>query len=304
MRIAGIDIGGTRIKTGIFDNGKIIKREVFPTGASQGPERVIGKIVEFLKENRVERAGIGVPGLVEPKRGVVRIPPNLPGWVEVEMGRVIGEETGIPVFIGNDANIYALGEWRFGRGKGKRNLVVLTLGTGVGGGIIVNGKLLLGSTGGAAEVGHITLDPSGPLCNCGNRGCLEAYLGSKYLVDRAKALLKKFGKEEIEESKITPEYLSERAEEGDSVALALWDEYGFYLALGIVNLIHLFDPEIVILGGGVVNAFKFFSGRMRNELKRRLMHFEGRKIRIEVSKLGDDAGVYGAYYYAEREGDV
>lgn len=303
MRIAGIDIGGTRIKTGIFENGEIVERDVFPTGASSGSEKIIGKIIDFFKNRNVEKAGIGVPGLVD-RKGVVRIPPNLPGWIEVDMKGIIEKETQIPVFIGNDANIYALGEWRYGKGKGKKNLIVLTLGTGIGGGIIVDGKLLMGSTGGAAEVGHITLDPSGPQCNCGGRGCLEAYLGSNYLAERARVLSKKFDKKELETSDLSPLNLSIWAEAGNPLALSLWDEYGFYLALGIVNLIHIFDPELIVLGGGVKNAFKFFRERMWREIRKRTMSFEGRKVKIEVSSLGDDAGVYGAYYYAEREGNV
>lgn len=302
MKIAGVDIGGTFIKAGRFSEGKLEEWTTLGTGAQDGPEKVIEKVERIIKDWGVERVGIGVPGLVD-REGVVRIPPNLPGWDEVGLRRILEERAGIEVWVLNDANAFALGEWKFGWEGRFRNMVLLTLGTGIGGGIIVDGRLLLGKTGGAAEVGHITLNPDGPLCNCGNRGCLEAYIGSSYFTLRVKALMKKMGFDrEIEE--LTPQMVYEFAERGELFAREAWKEYGYYLGLGILNLIHIFDPEAVILGGGISNAFPFFRDSLMDVLEKRLMKYPGRNIVVDVAKLKEEGGVYGAYYMALKRGNV
>ena len=304
----GIDVGGTFIKGGLVSKGQLIDFQKIETEAERGPERVIQNIaslIERLKREDTEAAGVGVPGMVDMKNGIVRLPPNLPGWDEVHLTEKLEQMVSIPTFAGNDANFYAVGEWQFGAGIGADDLIVLTLGTGLGGGIISGGRLLLGANFAAGEVGHISIVPNGQQCRCGNRGCIEAYVGRDYLVERAKYLAQKWHSDRLSnKSTLSPKLIAEAADEGDEAAKALWHEFGRMLGIAIVNYVHILDPELVVLGGGVVGAWNHFIDPLMAEVKARLMDFPERKLKVVKGALGDMAGIYGAAFVAMKRGAV
>ena len=307
--VIGIDMGGTFLKAGRCRNGEIEEFREIPTEAEKGPDAVVNNILRVISELALEdtvAVGIGAPGMVDTTNGIVRYPPNLPGWNEFPLGKILSEKTGLPVYVGNDANLYALGEWRWGAGQGARYLVVLTLGTGVGGGIIIDGKLLVGANFAASEVGHITISSDGPYCKCGNRGCVEAFLGRDYLVTFARRQIQKWrGHTELsEDAEITPKLLYELALKNDELALFVWREYGRMLGIAIVNYVHIIDPEIVVIGGGIANAWDLFINSTLEEVRSRLMSFPSRKLEIKKGILGNEAGIYGAAYLAMSEGNV
>ncbi len=280
-----------------------------PTEAEQGLDKVVLNIARAIDELRTEdtmAVGLGAPGMVDTENGIVRYPPNLPGWDEVPLASILSQKVGLPVYVGNDANLYALGEWRWGAGKGLKNLVVLTLGTGVGGGIIIDGKLLKGANFAAGEVGHVTIEMNGPFCRCGNRGCVESFLGRGYFISFALRQIEKWADMTSlsPTPELTPAEIYEAAKQGDKLSLFLWREYGRILGVAIVNYAHLIDPEVVIIGGGISNAWEFFIPSTMAEIKSRLMSFPGRKLSVKKGELGDEAGLYGAAYLAASEGQV
>ncbi len=296
----GLDVGGTFIKSALLDeNGKILRRGKTPTESQSGPDRVIENIrnaIYSVIEEGTTAIGVGMPGLVDMETGIVRIPPNFKEWDEVNLKSPLEKEFKVPVYIGNDANNYGLGEWQFGAGRGYKNLVVLTLGTGVGGAIILNGRLYVGSRYAAGELGHITIVSDGPQCNCGNRGCLESFIGTQYLLHRASILLRR-SFDEVRE-------LYDLAVSGNFTAKELFREYGRYLGIALTNFVHIFDPDIIILGGGVVNSFELFKDSMTEEMGKRVMKIPGRKNVVVKGKLGDDAGILGSFYLAKKNGRV
>ncbi len=298
--IVGVDVGGTFIKSAILDeSGVILKRGRVKTDADLGPDRVISNIIrsiDYVWSPYVKAIGIGMPGLVDMKTGIVRIPPNFKDWYEVNLAEAIREKFATDVYIGNDANNYALGEWKFGAGKGYKNLIVLTLGTGIGGALILDGKLYTGSRFAAGELGHMSIEIEGPQCNCGNRGCLESFVGTNYFLRRANLLLKK-------DFKLVEEVYN-LALEGNVVARELFDEFGRYLGVAITNYIHIFDPDVIILGGGVSKSFDLFKKSMFDEIDKRVMKIPGRKNLVLTATLEDDAGILGSFYLAKNHGRV
>lgn len=308
MKIGAVDVGGTNIVFGVFEDRILLEKHHVPTEASRGKDVVIRKlkdVMKFFMEKGVARVGVGMPGLVNHDSGVVEIPPNIEGWIKEDLKTILEKDSGLEVFILNDANAYVMGEWKFGAGKGKKDLILLTLGTGVGGGIITGGKLLLGKTHAAGEVGHIVINPSGPLCKCGQRGCLEAYIGNKYFVERAFYMKKKFPDSLLNHyNEITPRVIGECARRGDRLSTYLWNEFGHLLGVGLVTLIHIFDPEIIILGGGISKSFDLFINSTLQVLENRVMNYKKRGVEVVLAQLQDEAPLYGAYYFALVRGNV
>jgi glucokinase len=293
MRIIGIDIGATYIKAGVVLEEKVIHETKIPTPL---PQELSYEIIELAKELDGDKLGVGMPGLVT-EDGIVYSPPNLPGIERLPLKEILEKELKIPVRVSNDANCVALGEWKYGAGKGKKNLIVLTLGTGVGGGLIIDGKLYTGR-GFAGEVGHITIEPNGPLCRCGNYGCLEAFVGSDYMVERTlKGINLGVDTSLSSCTEITPEDISEHAKAGDRFAKDIIEEVGYYLGTGIANLASILDPEIVIVGGGVSNAGEILFNRIRNTVQRRL--YTRNQLDIVCAELGDKGGILGSALYAK-----
>ncbi len=243
--------------------------------------------------------GIGVPGLTDARRGVVHLLTNVAGWRNVPLAQRMTRRLGLPVFVDNDANLFTLGEWRFGAGRGARHLVGLTLGTGVGGGLVINGALDRGASGTAGELGHSIIDPGGRRCGCGGRGCLETLVGTAAILELARrAVRRRAGRLRTlvrqARGRITPELVCNAAQRGDASALAIWRTVGQTLGLGVAGLVNLLNPDRVIIGGGVAGAWVWFAPSLIATVRQRAMSVPARAVRIVRAHLGDSAGIVGA----------
>ncbi len=303
----GIDLGGTFIKFGIVtQKGKIVKKLSKDTRAAEGPKVVTKQILKGISEllegekYKIHGIGIGAPGVVSSKKGTVENAPNLPGWGKVHLGKIISEATGIRCVVENDANAAAVGEMIFGAGKTYDSFVMVTLGTGVGGGIILNRKLFKGEFGAAGEIGHITIDYKGEKCNCGSYGCIEAYLGNTHLVDRVQAEL-----EEAPESMInrmiaggtrplSPQIISEAAVAGDSFAIEMIKESGRLLGYAMASVSNLLDVSTIIIGGGVAGFGNTLLESVKSGMTQRLLKSLQPRVKVLRAKLKNEAGIKGA----------
>lgn len=306
--IVGVDLGGTRIRACLADErGTILARANRLTLAEEGQEAVLHRIVEAVREAIGEHkasdlagVGIGAPGPLDPKTGVIFTPPNLPGWHNVPLKAILEEALGLPVYAGNDANLAALGERHFGAGQGVDDLIYITVSTGIGGGIITDGKLLVGADGAAGEVGHQTIDMNGPRCNCGNIGCLEVLAAGPAIARSAIAAIQR-GEETLIAALaretgdiVTAAHVTRAAHSGDAVARRIIRQAGEYIGVEVVNLLHLFNPRLVIIGGGVaMGAGELLFGPIREMVQARAMEIY-RQTRIVPADLGDDVGLLGA----------
>jgi len=304
----GVDLGGTNIKAGLVnEEGRVLAAAEVPTQASEGPDAVIARMVRLAGDLRGKSpgsllgVGVGSPGPLDPAEGSIYSTPNMPGWDNYPMRKKMEEKLRVPVIVENDANCAALAEsWR-GAGQGSRTMILLTLGTGIGGGIVIDGKLVNGARISAGEVGHIVINYDGPKCGCGNHGCLEAYAGAAAIVARARELLEKPGTVSVlrewtlEDPKtLTPALISKAAGQGDGPALSVLRETGRLLGVGIGSLVNLFAPEVVILGGGVAAAGDVLFAAVREEVKRRAMAPASERVRIVPAAMGNSAGMVGA----------
>ncbi len=305
MVVLGIDIGGTKLAAGIVDaSGRILARGEVPTLAAEGPERVLERTIQLSKDllraldvsvDAVRRIGIGCAGPVDRQAGLILNPPNLPGWVRVPLVEHIEKALSLPAVLENDANAAALGEFRYGAGKGTSSLVYLTVSTGIGGGIILDGKVWHGLKDGAGEVGHMTVMPDGPMCGCGNRGCLEALASGPSIVCRALELLEKGRSSRLRGIQdLTAADVVRLALEGDQVAREVWDQAVAYLGLGIAAVITILAPERVVIGGGVTRAGDFLFDPLRREVRSRIKLVAVDSVPILPAALGPDVGILGA----------
>ena len=291
----GIDLGATRLKMALVDEkGKCFyRREVktlFRSNRAALVDSIVGNVNDIVKTSGISKrnilgVGIGVPGPVDSRKGIVRYFPNIKGWEQVPLKSILEKKLRLKVALDNDVNAMTLGEYRFGAGKGAENLVCLTLGTGVGGGIIINGEIYRGSTMCAGEIGHIPINEKGPRCNCRGIACLERYIGNRYILYRTK---KVFGKN------ITLERLDDLARMGNKRAIGIWEDVGRKLAVALAGVVNLLNPDIIVIGGGVSNAGELIFGPLRRELKARAMLDQARHVKIIRAKLGDNAGIIGA----------
>ncbi|MGQ9584056.1 MAG: ROK family protein [Anaerolineae bacterium] len=317
-RILAVDVGGTQLRAAVADeHGHLFSRATMLTRASEGLSAVLARIGSVAAEavapvgwDRVDAVGVAAPGPLDPVAGVVLGAPNLPGWENVPLRDELARRTGKPVVVGNDANVAALAEHRFGAGRGLRHLIYITVSTGIGGGMIVDGKLLLGARGLAGEVGHMVLEPLGPRCGCGNRGCLEA-LASGTAIGRqareqigagAETGILKFAGGVVE--KVTAREVSQAAQAGDELALALLRRAGYYLGLGIYNLLALLNPEAVVLGGSVMKAGDLLFDPIWETVRAVTPRPYWEALRIVPAELGDDVGLLGALALVLHEGLV
>lgn len=316
---AGIDIGGTNIKFGLFDaQGTILYKEQRPTMAEKGPTpllHLVTNIAERLLYYAAEESylvkwvGVGSPGAIDHRTGKVVGPsPNIEGWVGTEIGASMSERLNMPVFVDNDANSMALAETRFGAAMGARSVVCATVGTGVGGGVIIDGKLVHGSTSSAGELGHMTISVDGPECACGNRGCIESFCSSQAIIDRTKAKLKKgltdIFKEVLEGSidNLTIKKLFAAARKGDPVAAEVIEETAVYLGVGLSGVVNLLNPEVVVVGGGITDGGAGFVSAVAREIKKRAFFSATEKLLVVKAALGNDAGFMGAGLLGEVNG--
>ncbi len=302
----GVDIGGTRVKLGIVRGGKILLQQSFPTRTiASGPEaleRGIAAAVQGLRSvfrGRVESLGVGVPGLVLYPQGIVQTCANVPGWKEVPLRARLQRRLKIPVRVDNDVHAMALAEWRYGAGKGVRNLVCVTLGTGVGGGFILDGRLYRSRLGPSAEIGHIPVGEKGPACSCGGSACLERYVGNRDVIRLLRRRLERGEKSRILRlvdgrlDRLTPEVVDRACALGDRVALETWEEAGQKIGLVLAKVVNLLSPDRIVIGGGLAQAGRWLFEPIRRTLRERAMRPLG-NIPVVPAKLGMSAGVVGS----------
>ena len=304
-KFLGIDIGGTNLRGKIIsERGDVLGEGKTRSDAHMGISSLMENLAGFIKgfsREEISAIGIGVPGTVDRRDGTLVHAPNIANtknfpFTEALLER-IGTET--PVFIENDASCAALGEHRAGAGRDSDSMVMITLGTGFGGGIILDGNLWSGEDGFAGELGHMTIDLSGPECACGGRGCVETYVSQvaiKRIVRERPELAQKLAG--TEESAI-PERLAELARKKDPEAVSVWNDFGANLGVGISILVNVLDVKTVVVGGGLSNAWELFIGKTLEEAKRRCLGEAASKLKIKRAALGDDSGVLGACYVAK-----
>ena len=303
--VIGVDLGGTNLRTAILSpDGNILDRHKEATHAADGREKVVSRLIENIKRQRksaiqqgfdVVAVGVGAPGVIQVDKGIVVKSPNFPDWNNLPLKDQLEKTLGTPVFLENDANAAALGEqWR-GAGRGIRSMILLTLGTGVGGGIILDNKIWHGADGMAGEIGHMTLIPDGRPCTCGNTGCLEMYSSARGIVQSFReALGKASGGVPDQLEQVSSEQVYEAAGAGNEIAVRVMKDMGRMLGIGIASLINIFNPERIVVGGGVKDAWPLFIGATREEIMKRAFAVPAKRTEIVPSQLGDDAGMVGA----------
>ena len=310
----GIDVGGTNVKIALVDgDGKIIYSNSVPTYAQMGYEYTVNNIKQAIKDlmketnteaKDIQGIGFDFPGQVDCKTGVVKNAPNIPGWVNVPIAQMIEDEFHIPTRIDNDVRCAALGELKFGAGRGCENFVCITVGTGIGSGLVINGKVVRGAANAAGEIGHIKLQmEDGPLCGCGDSGCLEAFASGPSIVAMAQEYLKggksaKF-RELAGDGEITPYIVAKAAEAGDPVARRIFEKMGYYIGMGLTSVINLLNPEKIIIGGGVAECGELLLDPIRRTINERAMKVQREAVEIVPAELGNSAGVIGASMLVE-----
>lgn len=282
--VIGIDIGGTALKIGQFlADGTCVNQTTLPTPQPPHPQAMVelmAAAIEQLDPKPNHRAiGVGTPGPTDPSGRIALIGINLPGWREVPLADLLEAKLGLPTFVANDANCAGLGESWLGAGRNFQNLILLTLGTGVGGAIILNNQLFTGSYGAAGELGLITIDADGDPCNSGNNGSLEQHLS-------VQAIKRKTQK--------TPTELAKLAASGDKTALAFWEQYGKDLGAGLASLIYVLTPEAILIGGGISASAEFFLPSTKKEIEKRVVGISRMESQLLTAELGNQAGMVGA----------
>ena len=318
LPVLAIDIGGTKIIIALIsDKGDMIAREYCPTLADEGLQPVIDRMLASvdhllglrnIDSSQVHSLSLASAGIIDMEKGIVTLSPNLPGWRDIPLRKIVEERVGIKTFLLNDANAAALAEHRLGAGKGTSNLMFVTVSTGIGGGIIIDDRLYFGASGGAGEIGHTTIDVNGPECVCGNVGCLEVLASGTALAGEAirrigdgeKSALIEMVAGKIEN--ITAEEVALAAQGGDSLSLEVIARTAVYLGVGMVNLVHLFNPEIIVIGGGVSKMGDLLLEPVRQVVRERAFPLLAQAVRIVPARLGDDAGVFGAAIFAFEQG--
>lgn len=308
MRYAvGVDLGGTKILTALVgETGEVAGRERVAT-PQRGPEAVVEAIAGTVRAvlsgvnpPDVLGVGVGAPGPMNPGTGVVYQPPNLEGWHDVPLADLLAARMRMPAHVENDANAAAVGEWWKGAGRGVSDLIYLTVSTGVGGGIIIGDRLVHGVSGTAGEIGHMTIEVNGPRCVCGNTGCLEALVSGTAIArmtreaiaaGRPTAILDLAGGDP---SGVTAEIVDRAARRGDALAREIFERAGFYLGVGVANLLNLFNPARIIIGGGVSKAGDLLFEPTRRTVRLRAFERPARDAEIVPAQLGDDVGAVGA----------
>ena len=306
--VIAVDLGGTQLRVAACSGGRqMIVRHAEPTKAAEGLEPVLGRMVAGIRAvgdevgwDRVKAVGVSAPGPLDPWRGMILWAPNLPGWKDVPLGERLSKAVDRPVFLGNDANLAALAEQRHGAGQGYTDLIYITVSTGIGGGVISDNRLIIGRRGLGAEVGHMTVEAHGPVCNCGNIGCLEAMASGTALARQAREMVAAGIRTRISElvggdaEKISAKIIHEAAEDGDPVAVDLWRKAGVYLGVGIVNLMYLFGPGAIVIGGGLTKAGDLLFAPMRVTVRQRIKEVYWKECPIVSPALGDDVSLIGA----------
>jgi glucokinase len=293
--IIGIDLGGTNLKIALLDLAyKIKDKAVLSTVRFSQKEVLISAIADavnkIIKNNRLKKTdilgvGLGLPGLIDAHQGIVHFFPNIPGWMQVNLKQILEKKLKLPVFIDNDANLMALAEYKLGAAKGARNAVCLTLGTGVGGGIIIEGKLYRGSSFAAGEIGHMPVNEKGPVCNCAGFACLESYIGNQRILHQARKIFKR---------RVSLEDLSRAAAGGNKKAQGIWTGVAAKLGLVLSGVVNLLNPDCIVIGGGVAEAGRVLFDALIETILTRAMIVQAKAVKVRKAKLGNNAGMIGA----------
>src|SRR5215216_5105513 len=299
--VFAVDLGGTHLRVALVDDaGRIFKQLKQETPKGDSANCIIDALVRAAQQWDSDKlpvvaASIMVPGPVDSDKAVVLQAPNLPSLVNFALKAELEQRLGWPVFLENDANAAAVGEMWMGAARGCRDVMSVTLGTGVGGGVILDGKLWRGSHGSAGEIGHTTVDPfSGLKCKCGNTGCLELFASATAIVRMTRESLSLFPETSLKSDDLTAEKVYDAGQKGDELALAVFKRFGMYLGIGLANLINLIDPQIIVITGGVVNGWDLFSGEMYRQVKERAFRTTAQQVKIAKAECGDNAGLLGA----------
>jgi len=296
-----IDIGGTQLRAGLYPANSTVPltmKKIATRGKDSAVDRLIALISELWPGDGFTVRGIGAdaPGPLDSNTGVIYKAPNIPAWKNLPLRQILEDHFHVPVILGNDANLAALGEWRYGAGQGHHDLIYFTISTGIGGGVISNDQLLLGHRGLAAELGHVTIMDGGPMCGCGQRGHLEAissgtgiakYVNEQLVLGRASSLPK--------DPPVTARQVSDAAKAGDALATEALQRAGHYMGVAIANYLHIFNPTIVILGGGVTHSGLIFFDPLHAALKSHVLSsMYLQDLIITQATLGDNAGLMGS----------
>lgn len=312
----GCDLGGTNIKAGIVDleAGSVIIAKSKPTHSIEGHDAVMDRMVvlitSLITESGLDRSkilglGVSAPGVIDPYKNTTIFLPNLMGqWRDIPLGNRLSKALKLPVTLLNDVRAITYGEFIFGAGKGVNRMACFAIGTGVGGGLVLNGDLVLGFQGSAGELGHMTIEVNGLRCNCGNYGCLETYASGPAISSRAEKVVRQGFTTRIADlidndlNKITPEIVAQAANEGDEIALEIWNSVGHYLGTGIANICVAFGPERIVLAGGVASAGDLLLTPINKTLQERVFVMPIEKVEVVLGSLGDDAGILGMAKWA------
>lgn len=312
----GIDLGGTNIKAAIFDSKyNIVAEKHVPTEAAKGPHHVLDRmqeiIMNMLQVTGLSRAdircmGMGIPGLLDPHQGLSIFSPNFPGWENIYVVDQMEAFFGFPTYIDNDVRVNLYGEWRYGAGVGYENVVLITLGTGLGSGIVSDGNVLYGKTSSAGEIGHMNMYREGRPCKCGSSGCLGRYVSAIGMVNTLIEKLNAGQNSIIQEwsgydpSQMTAKMISEAYDLGDQTAIEVMHETGTILGFGLSNVINLYNPEIIIVGGGVSAAGDRLLNVVRETTAKHALKLSNNACSIQAAQLGGRAGMIGAAVYANE----
>jgi glucokinase len=307
----GCDLGGTNLRAAVVDveSGDVLHQASIPTLAREGHDAVMKRMADLflqviqstgLQKDDIGGIGIGVPGVLDLDKGETLFLPNLPGtWPHVPLRDTITLHTGLPTALLNDVRSITNGEWRFGAGRGVDTVAVFAIGTGIGGGLIVNGQLYLGIGGTGGELGHITIDFNGPRCGCGNNGCVEAYASGPAIAAMGMKAVSQGLTTKIAElcgydlNRITPELIAKAAETGDEIAKDIYERAGFYLGIAAANICTAVGPRRIIIGGGVAQAGELLLDPIRRTIRERVHVMPIEQVEVVSSQLGDNAGVIG-----------
>jgi len=311
--VLSVDLGGTKtIVAVVLPTGKIISRRYYLTLADEGTRAVLNRLSSAINQSiaqarlkNTELIGIGIAaaGILDTRKGIVATSPNLPGWHNVQLRDVIAARSGLATYLINDASAAALGEHRFGAGRGFDNLLYLTVSTGIGGGIIINGELYSGADGCAGELGHITIEADGPQCHCGNFGCLEAMASGWAISTEAVTRINQGESSSIIElvdsrlENITAETVAAAARGGDQLACDIVTKAANYLGIGLANLVNIFNPELIVIGGGLSKMGNMLLRPARKVIEERAFRLPAQSVRIVRAQLGSNAGIIGAAAY-------
>ena len=303
--IISVDLGGTNLRIGLFDQKINLKDKLsLNTKSFTSKGALINSIIDsidlIIKKNKLSNdhisgIGVGLPGPTDYANGIIYFFPNIPGWRNVNLKKILTRKLNFKFYFENDANLMTLAEYRMGSAVGYKNGIGITLGTGVGGGIIIDGRLFRGRKFAAGEIGHLPINEKGPSCNCGGKACIEMYIGNQRILNQAERLFRK---------KISLEDLSRLAARGNRKAIKIWQEVGERLGIALTGAVNLLNPDFIVVGGGVSRAGKILFDTLRQTVKKRAMIIQGKHVKIIKAKLGADAGIIGAAILVKQRGVI